>query len=383
MAAAEIRARERDEHGRAALDPYDPTTLQRPYPSLPNANQEDPEDRDTISQAKRLQQVLKDFISEAPDDDTQEEQRTASKKRKPEQMSRPKSSLQKLLENIPKIPKKSPKPGIDGRASSVQGETLPLESTEQSFEPFPEDTLTPKEKKQIEVGCRLRDLLSVAISILTSMVRNVEEHLEELDGDIPDNLINIIENQQTLLKHLSEGYKLTKDNLAAVSKSILYDHMKIIPEAQKLMGMMDACNSLDPDNKVSIDNLKSVKQLNETALSLLAPSTQGPITRSRAQHPTYAMNTPVVNGFAHPGGMMPMMMGPRGGPGMGGAQWYTPGGPQMHMMGSGHQWKGVAPDQCRRCGMRGHFAAHCPTRAQNGPPPPPQAGAPRIQLLPW
>jgi hypothetical protein len=86
------------------------------------------------------------------------------------------------------------------------------------------------------------------------------------------------------------------------------------------MGIMDACNSLDPDNKVSINNLKSVKQLNETALSLLAARAQGPITRSQAQHPTYAMNTSVVNGFAHPGGMMPMIVGPRGGPGMEGAQ---------------------------------------------------------------
>jgi hypothetical protein len=46
--------------------------------------------------------------------------------------------------------------------------------------------------------------------------------------------------------------------------------MKINPEAQKLMSMVETCNSLDPDNKVSIDNLKSVKQLNETTLSLMS-----------------------------------------------------------------------------------------------------------------
>ncbi len=69
----------------------------------------------------------------------------------------------------------------------MQGETLPLESTEQSFEPFLEDRLTPKEKKEIDVGCRPHDLLSLAISILTSMIRNLEEHLEEIDDDKPDN----------------------------------------------------------------------------------------------------------------------------------------------------------------------------------------------------
>jgi hypothetical protein len=71
-------------------------------------------------------------------------------------------------------------------------------------------------------------------------MRLMEEHLEETESDLPDNLINILENLQIISKHLSEGYKLTKDNLAAVSMSILYDHMKIIPEAQKLMGMMHA-----------------------------------------------------------------------------------------------------------------------------------------------
>jgi len=79
-----------------------------------------------------------------------------------------------------------------------------------------------------------------------------------------------------------------------------------------------------------------------------------------------------------------MMSSPPRGTGMEGAQWYAPGGPQLNMMGGGNTWRGVAPDQCRRCGMRGHFAAHCPTRAQSGPQPPPQAaGAPRIQMLPW
>ena len=385
---AENRARERDKHGRAALDPYEPTTFPRPYHPTTAADQDDPEERDTITQAKKLQQVLKEIINEGSSEGTQDEQRTNTKRRKlgdPTQKS--KSSLQKLLDNInqPKIPKKILKPGHEGRASSVQGEALPTEITEQSFEPFPEDTITPKEKKQITICTRLRDLLGVVWSQAENMTQNLREYLEEFEGDLPENLIDIVESLQTLTKHVADAQKLTKDNLATVSKGILYDHMKINSEAQKLMSMVEACNSLDPDNKVSIDNLKSVKQLNETALSLMSPNTQGPITRSRAQHQTYAMHAPMVNGFAHPGGMVPMMMmSPPRGTGMGGAQWYAPGGPQLNMMGGGNTWRGVAPDQCRRCGMRGHFAAHCPTRAQSGPQPPPQAaGAPRIQMLPW
>jgi hypothetical protein len=81
--------------------------------------------------------VLEDFISEerteakGKDRQLHEEQRTALKKRKTDQMARSKSSLQKLLENISKIPKKSPTSGIDSRAANVQGDTLSTEITEQ------------------------------------------------------------------------------------------------------------------------------------------------------------------------------------------------------------------------------------------------------------
>jgi hypothetical protein len=234
---------------------------------------------------------------------TQAEQPPAPKKRKlGDPPPKSKASLQKLLDNtmtmIPKNPKKIHKPGQEGQSSSVQGEAFPTELIEQSFEPFPEYTITPKEKEQIFICSRLRDLLSVAMSHTDNMTQELREYLVELDGNLPESLINIVESLQTLTKHLSDAHKLTKDNLSAVSKSILYDHMKINPEAQKLMSMVDACNSLDPDNKVSIDNLKSVKQLNETALSLMFPSTSGPITRSRTHHQIYTMNSLMVNGFA-------------------------------------------------------------------------------------
>ncbi len=42
------------------------------------------------------------------------------------------------------------------------------------------------------------------------------------------------------------------------------------------MNLVNLVNILDPHNKINVDNLRSVKQLNDTAQTLLAPHIMNP-----------------------------------------------------------------------------------------------------------
>jgi hypothetical protein len=63
------------------------------------------------------------------------------------------------------------------------------------------------------------------MSLSDTMAQQFREYLEEVESDLSESLIDIVESLQTLIKHLADGHKLTKDNLAAVSKSIRYNHI--------------------------------------------------------------------------------------------------------------------------------------------------------------
>ena len=374
----------RPETNNADREHHEPTTAEE--------TNDEGDDQDTIDQMQELQRVLTAVINKAPQQ-VGEASGNNTKKRKADQIR-----LASTSGSLPKIPKKSSgkaRAEVDtktDRQATIQGDS----ELNNILASLPDDTITHHEKLQLEVGARIRDMIIVCQSLMEGVANNVETLLEAAPDHLPKDGITLIEQLSTITTHLDEANELTKQNFTAISKQILdnlYKNLGLDPEAKRLMNLVTLANTLDPSNKVSVDNLKSVKQLNDTARTLMAASnptsTTPPNPRPRQQSHNYPnMSPPMIGGYAHPGGMAPMMYGPRGG-GSAGAQWYGPGGPAMMMMGNGptmqggNPWRGVAPDQCRRCGMRGHYAAQCPTRAQNGQQPPHGNNSPRIQLLPW
>lgn len=374
-------------------DEIQPTTTteedQRPEPQGDDRNDES-QDTTTMEQIQELQRVINSFVARtetsANTTSQTEAPATGNRKRKAAELMHPAP-----VNGLPKVPKKlNAGPKTDHkqeRTQTTQGDA----ELNSLLSNLPEDTLTTAEKQQLEVGARMRELVNICQTLLEGISSHVDAFLEAAPEHLPQSDVNLIEHLTTLDTHLKEAFDLTKQNFAAIAKKIcedLYKKMGLEPEAQRLMNLLALANTLDPHNKVNVDNLKSVKQLNDTARTLLASnSTTSTNHNTRARNPpnNFAMLTPhMFGGYAHSGGMAPVMFSPRGG-GSAGAQWYGPGGPTMSMMGGNSPWRsGLAPDQCRRCGMRGHFAAHCPTRSQGTAQQNPGAGgAPRIQIMPW
>ena len=182
---------------RATDSRLETSTEERGQEAPAEESNEEVEEQATMDQMQELQRVLTAFINKAPQHAGEAQASGAgTKKRKAEQI-RLVSGTASGLPKIPKKPNGKTRAEVDHkteRQATMQGDS----ELNNILASLPDDTITPHEKQQLEVGARIRDLVLVCQSLMEGLASNVEVLLEAAPEHLPKDDINLIDQISTI-----------------------------------------------------------------------------------------------------------------------------------------------------------------------------------------
>ena len=287
---------------------------------------------------------------------------------------------------IPRKPATVPKPpsifSLDTPVSTAttQGETFP-----DSGSPLVDnDRIASLAKTHFspDNAALIQSLLKV-ISVSAEAVTGINPFIpdEEVQQSGLASLLEPISDQ------LSTIYTLSESCMANISRNAVLHTLKIDPEHVKLIDMLELNNKLNPHRQpLSLANVRELMNLETLSNKIAAKEGKTEDRDPKGKKPKMGSGgspyirfpprgadgvdpTGMVAG-TFPTGMMagypPGMVAGFGGMPVGGAAGAAGGGMWMGAGGTAAR-PPLLPDQCRRCGVRGHFAIACPLRGQSRP----------------